>query len=130
MTEQQQKMKLNQTICAQVKGFNTYFDGCQDNFRFGNCYWYAHILQERFRRWYPTEIMYNPIDNHFACRIGDLFFDILGQFDPNLREWETWEHYKKVEPLGAARVYRDCAMHMEGEEWLAQPIEYRQTPWL
>lgn len=121
------------TICN-VADFNTYFDGCQDNFLFGNCYWYARILQERFSAWFPTEIMYNQVDNHFCCRLetaaGCFYADASGVFATGEPDgWVLWKDYINVEPLDAARVYRDCIWHLEEDQWANIPQSFRSEPW-
>ena len=124
---------IKQTVLA-VDEFNTYFDGCEDNFLHGNCYWYARILQERFSAWFPTEIMYNQVDNHFCCRMetaaGYLCADAGGVFAVGHPDgWVLWKDYIAEEPLDAARVYRDCIWHIFEDDWNNLPQSFRETPW-
>ncbi len=111
--------------------FNTYFRDCANNFLRGNCYWYAHILQKRFAPWAITEIMYNPIQNHFCCSISTdtdtIFADISGPIDS--KNFVPWEDFIKEEPLEAARIYRDCIWHITPETWENLPLPYRTAPW-
>lgn len=126
--------ELTLRIISNVDDFNAHFSGCEDNFLFGNCYWYARILQERFSAWFNTDIMYNQIENHFCCRIktaaGSFLADIRGVFatgEPD--DWMPWIDYITVEPLDAARVYRDCIWHLEEDQWTALPQSFRSDPW-
>ena len=103
------------------------------NFLTGNCYWFARILQERYRPFFQTDIMYNPIQNHFCCLIktaaGDYCADASGML-PLTSEWKLWSDYIAEEPLDAARVYRDCIWHIDEEKWNELLLPYRETPWL
>lgn len=106
----------------------------QQNYMNGNCYWYARILQERFSPWFPTEIMYNQIDNHFCCRMktaaGYIYADAVGVFATGEPDgWVLWKDYITVEPLDAARVYRDCIWHLPVEIWEELPSSFRDAPW-
>jgi len=118
-TENQIMMELNQKIVREVEEFISYFDGTQDNFLHGNCFWFAVILKERFNPWYVCNIMYNPVDNHFAAYIHGMLFDAGGlrpeqcPFDG----WRLWEKFEKEEYIEARRIYRDCVYHMTPEQW-------------
>lgn len=131
---QQKVAELTRRVIFAVDEFNTYFDGCEDSFLFGNCYWYARILQERFSAWFPTEIMYNQVANHFCCRMktaaGYFYADASGVFATGQPDgWVLWKDYITVEPLDAARVYRDCIWHLDEEEWEELPQSFRDVPW-
>ena len=121
-------IKFNYTFPAEAR----------DNFLNGNCYWYARILQERFSPWSATKIMYNPIENHFSCRLmvaANEFYlvDARGIFATSssscLENWIPWDQYIKDEPLDAARVYRDCIWHLDESQWEALPQSFRSEPW-
>lgn len=141
MTETQKKMKTNRTIAAEIEKFIWNFDGTQESFLNGNCYWFARILKERFWLFYDVDIAYNQIENHFAMVVaihyddettGRFLFDALGLIDPMVEGdgWEIWSEYCQHEPLDAARVYRDCIWKMPEEEWLKLKPLYREKPWL
>lgn len=46
-----------------------------DTFTSGCCYWFAHILSERFT---DSTIMYDPVANHFVTQIRGRLYDITG----------------------------------------------------
>ena len=76
-------------------------------FTCGMCYWFAHILYHRF---YPEQlavIMYDPIANHFGCKIGKEIYDITGVVT-NKYSWQKWEDYKMIDSLHTSRICRDC----------------------
>ena len=125
------KTRLTTKIIEKIVRFNAPLnEGAKDYFLNGYCYWYARILQERFRPWFEAEIMYNPVQNHFACRIKDIYCDASGILDVSPEDWVSWTSYIELEPKGAARIYRDCVWHMTEEEWKKLPTSYRETPWL
>lgn len=109
-----------------------------DIFLNGQCYYFAKILQERFKPFYQTKIYYNPIDNHFACAFflegRKYLYDASGLIAnlsfSEISPWVEWTEYIKVEPIGAARVYRDCIWQLNIEAWDELPEYVRQTPWL
>ena len=136
MTVSQKKMLEYQNVVKDVEEFITYFDGTQDNFLNGNCYWFAVILNERLWQFYPLcRIVYNQVDNHFAImiRLEDdttFLFDAsgyIGHYDKD--KWVLFDDYQRNEPLDAARVWRDCIWHMSEEEWKALPQKAREAPW-
>lgn len=69
----------------------------------GCCYWFARILEERFRGC----IYYNPIDNHFATSIGGILYDITGEIKKT-SDWVMWFKYKWQEPLDTERLLKNC----------------------
>ena len=75
----------------------------EKNFLFGNCYWFAFILAERF----GGEIYYLPIKNHFITKINEIFYDITGKVALEERAYK-WTTYKTFDPLEANRIERDC----------------------
>lgn len=125
------RAKLTDEITDNVAKYNKRLnDEVKTYFLNGSCYWYAKMLQERFRPWFNTEIMYNPIQNHFSCKIKDNYYDANGIIAPDLDEWLPWSRYIALEPKGAARIYRDCIWQIEEEEWEKLPTSYRETPWI
>lgn len=93
-------------------GFIGHFqnEGTVTTFTEGCCYWFAHILAERFC---GGTIMYNPVDNHFAALIGGRLFDITGELAvEDLADWVLWDVYQLVEPLDAGRVYDNCILKL------------------
>lgn len=119
----------------EVLEFIKHFYGKDPNFAknlfsYGQCFWFAHILKDRF---YiskgKTALYYNPVLNHFTCRIGDYLYDINGamQFCPT--GWVPWDEYINFEPDDALRVYRDCVFQVSPEEWDVANIVGKIHPW-
>ena len=71
----------------------------------GYCYWFALILHTRFP---DSEIVYYSAGNHFACKIGKRIFDITGDITYQNHFFESWEEFKKIEPLESARITKYC----------------------
>ena len=71
----------------------------------GYCYWFAFILHTRFPN---SEIVYYSAGNHFACKIGNHVFDITGDITHQNHFFESWEEFKKIEPLESARITKYC----------------------
>lgn len=71
------------------------------------CYWFAKILHERFPLSY---IVYNPVEIHFATRIGCYVYDITGKLDSDdSSPWIDWEEYKGY-ALDADEIERTCVL--------------------
>lgn len=60
-----------------------------DVFTCGCCYWFAFILCTRFN----ATMMYDPIMNHFAARIGNRIYDITGDVTDKYQmgEWDKFD---------------------------------------
>lgn len=71
----------------------------------GYCYWFAYILHTRFP---DSEIVYYSAGNHFACKIKNRIFDITGDITDKHLFFESWEEFKKEEPLEATRIIKYC----------------------
>lgn len=108
-----------QAMIDEVSVFIQSFDGGRDNFLHGNCYWFARILYTRFAPFYHCEIMYHPIENHFAILIQNILFDASGKLSDKYpyKGWTKWSAYLREEPIGAQRVIRDCAWHIDPDDW-------------
>lgn len=72
----------------------------------GGCYWFARTLLSRFVSGIDCELMYNPKENHFACRLGDYLFDATGEISRD--GFETWANYQMFDPVHSMRIKRDC----------------------
>lgn len=71
----------------------------------GCCYWFAVILNRRFKQQHPT-IMYHPINNHFAVRIDGTLYDITGEIDS--KDFWEWRKFANLDYLVTETIYRDC----------------------
>ena len=60
-----------------------------DCFLNGNCYWFAFILQERFKN-EGAEIVIDYVWNHFGTRIMGRVYDITGDVTEGKYQWESW----------------------------------------
>ena len=91
-----------------IKHFSSFGEQVVDCFSNGNCFWFAEILRRRFPNSY---IVYNSLENHFACSIDCNIYDITGvicHVYENQSKWYPWRHYIKYDPTHAKRIQRDC----------------------
>ena len=77
-----------------------------DTFSNGCCYYAAIMLYERFCA-ELTYLMYDPIANHFGCRICNRVYDITGDVTDKYN-WKVWDRFKKEDDLWTSRIVRDC----------------------
>lgn len=89
-------------------------------FLYGNCYWFAVILKQRFKDHLPR-IWYDTLNNHFYTEIHGVLYDAKGAFIPekNLtideyNSFYVWEDYKKIDPIHAKRITKQCITFEEG----------------
>ena len=74
----------------------------------GCCFWFARILEERFREEYGAHIVVDYVANHFAARIGGArVYDITGDVTEG-HKWEPWAACS--DPLLRKRITEDCIM--------------------
>jgi len=78
----------------------------EECFSYGNCYWFAKILADRF----GGIIYYDEVDNHFITKIKDTFYDIMGECTIDSSCTYPWSKYILIEPLNASRVYKYCIL--------------------
>jgi hypothetical protein len=134
------KHELILDFCKQFRSL-----GAENCFSNGMCYWFAHILKERFIH-ESTEIMYAEIPNHFACRINDRIYDITGDITDKYN-WESWERFSFKDFALTERIIRDCVdkfpshtpfcgtcLHAFTDEWSNlicnkdnHPVQYNQS---
>lgn len=119
-----------------ISHFSSGFGEIQSKFLYGQCYWFAKILEKRFTPFYYSDIIYSQIENHFyfSVRIEQCFllFDIRGLYqkvDKLPEAFYFWDDYIAYEPLDATRVYRDCIWQMDNNQWAALSEEIRNHPW-
>lgn len=53
----------------EITDFIRHFQGSENVFLHGCCYWFARILEEEFSYKYHTQILHAPIEGHFVTRI-------------------------------------------------------------
>lgn len=85
--------------------------GVIDTFTNGCCFWFAHILAERFYdhdAWREdVEVMYAQIENHFGCRVDGRVYDITGDVTSKY-QWVPWIIAAQEDGLRFERIVRDC----------------------
>ena len=86
--------------------------GAVEMFTHGMCYWFAHILIERFDNdadyRYKLELFYNPLENHFRAKINDMYYDIEGCHGPDANGYIWWMDYRDTDCVHAQRIMHDC----------------------
>lgn len=70
-------------------------------FTSGCCWWFAHILCERFK----GEMVYDEIDGHFGCEIGGRVYDITGDCTDTFRK-TYWSVFEQREPNLSVRILK------------------------
>lgn len=81
----------------------------------GMCYWFTHILYERFKDEAFCTIAYDPIGNHFCCMIDTKFYDITGELIDESIDWYSWKLYQLREPEESSRIVIDCILKEQRE---------------
>lgn len=77
----------------------------------GYSYWFARILAERF----DGIIMFNNINNYFACKIKNVLYNINGSLSNKKSEdYKEWRIEKTRDSFITAKVMRDCILHLDG----------------
>lgn len=81
-----------------------------ETFSCGCCYWFAEILWGRFAfEAKKCKIIYDPVTNHWACKIRDKIYDITGDITDDIQyDWEDWHDFEYKDPLLTKRLYHDC----------------------
>lgn len=101
---------MSDTVLDFIHLFSDGADEVSFKFTNGLCYWFAHILKERFKP--LAEIMYDPIYNHFVTQIGDERYDITGlvtHLYPNVVKWDSYP-----DALEKERIVRQCILKLDG----------------
>ena len=113
MTTQEQS-QLQQTVMKFIASFTN--NGKRQEvihmFSCGCCYWFAEILWNRFALEVVNtncDIVYDPIINHWGCRIDDRIYDITGDITDNKEYcWENWNKFMFQDISLTKRLLRDC----------------------
>ena len=78
-------------------------------FTSGCCWWFAHILCERFK----GEMVYDEIDGHFGAMIRGRVYDITGDVTDTFRV-TYWSVFQQREPNLSVRILKRCRDFEEG----------------
>lgn len=98
---------MTDTILAFIDKFKElYPTELEEIFSDGWCYYFAIMLKTRF----AGRVYYLPKENHFVCKIGELFYDITGVVIPE--EAFPWDEYKYQDILHTQHIIRDCIMKL------------------
>ena len=86
------------------------FKGSEEVFLHGCCYWFAHILNDRFRQAYETDVLYEPVEGHFITKIGNRLYDVRGDVTDLYRGKPMYDMFEEeFENSGMYRhLMRDC----------------------
>ena len=103
-------METHQTVLNFISNFTS--NGTRqeiiETFTSGCCYWFAHILFNRFHhKILRCDIMYDAVANHWGCKINDFVYDITGDIT-NKYNWEYWNAFIHKDDLLTARLFREC----------------------
>lgn len=121
---------FNADILNFITHFHTPMREMQEKFSNGQCFWFAFILYERFSVSYPSEIVYNPVANHFATKIQSRIYDISGEIArAGDADWVSWQEYIALDQAAAARIYRDCIFQEDKETWRDHRVSVQYAPW-
>lgn len=82
-----------------------------ETFLYGCCYWFAAILEQRFKD-FNAYIVYSVVDNHFATQIGDRVYDISGDITDKYK-FIRWDEYD--DDSHRKRILRDCVLFKDME---------------
>jgi len=82
----------------------------------GYCYHFAVMLSDML----GGEVWYNPIDNHFVCKVGDDLYDAKGIIQTNTSGYIRWSDYKEEDSLHFARIMRDCVYKCKDFQKIAE----------
>ena len=83
---------------------NDYRQEVIECFTRGCCYWFAAILNTRFK-FDDAIIMIAYADNHFGCEIDGRVYDITGDVTDKY-DWEPWSACH--DPSLIKRIHEDC----------------------
>lgn len=95
-----------------ILNFIDSFSNIKKSFLEGKCFWFSYILKELFN----GEIYYSQIDNHFVCKIDDIFYDASGIVDlKNYNGFIPFSDYINIEPSDSIRLYKNCILFEPGD---------------
>ena len=67
----------------------------------GCCYWFAFILHNRFPK---SEILYDPVWNHYVCEIENHIYDITGDVTGRYKVI----HLDEIDEYEQKRLEKNC----------------------
>lgn len=94
--------KVMSDILDFIQQFKEY-KSVEDAFRYGHCYYFALILQQRF----GGEIFYDPINGHFLFGVDGEYYDITGKAIPAYGTVK-WAEMETIDPVWYQRVKKHC----------------------
>ena len=100
-----------------IEAFIKRFDGAQDVFLHGCCYWFAWILAERFKKEYGGTIVYEPVEGHFLYIVNEPFavYDIRGNVTGLYAGKEVYNMLEVRQDSYYNGLMRDCRDFIEDE---------------
>lgn len=105
-------MSIHEEVIAFINKFtnNSKRQEVIDCFSYGCCYWFAFILDERFWEYseeYYSMIVYDEVDNHWACKIDGRVYDITGDVTEG-HNWVPWSTIPQKDIKLYDMLVRDC----------------------
>jgi hypothetical protein len=117
-------MTKHELVLDFIKQYQKFGSEVIDCFSNGMCYHFAEILKLRFG-YSRVEIMYDPIQNHFAANIDDRIYDITGDLTDNEEyQWFTWDRYRKLDILERDRIIRYCVLKAPDDTRICECCEH------
>ena len=90
-----------------ILNFIESFRESKQEFLNGKCFWFSYMLKELF----GGTIYYSQVDNHFACKIDDTFYDASGIIDLKLYNgFIPFSDHINLDIEDSIRIYRDCIL--------------------
>lgn len=103
---------------SEITRFIGHFQAAMDMFLHGGCYWFAHILNERFWLKHDTAILYEPVEGHFITRIDGRYYDVRGDVT-ELYRGHTLYALADMQRENSAmyrHLMRDCRDYMDMDD--------------
>ena len=85
--------KINTDIHERVLRFISLFKGAEDPFLHGCCYWFAAILEARFK----GSVLYASPPGHFVCQILNRLYDVTGDVT-EAYDYFLWRIWRNMSP--------------------------------
>lgn len=103
-------ISMRDMLCGnrqEVLEFIKSFSKAKSTFLFGCCYWFAVILRERFE---GSQIVYFPVENHFATQICGRIYDASGDITDEYLDAKAipWSKMREYDELQYERIVKYC----------------------